>query len=39
MQRIIDENKVILETLERLKRNKDYQYLFGEIAVSYYIFL
>ena len=27
MERQIDENKVILETLERLKRNKDYQYL------------
>lgn len=24
---MIDENKIILETLERLKRNNDYQYL------------
>lgn len=27
MERQIDENKLILETLERLKRNSDYQYL------------
>ena len=27
MERLIDENKIILETLERLKRNNDYQYL------------
>ena len=27
MERQIDENKIVLETLERLKRNNDYQYL------------
>lgn len=32
MEKQIDENKVILETLERLKRNKDYQYLCSHLS-------
>lgn len=32
MEKQIEENKIILETLERLKRNSDYQYLCSHLT-------